>query len=38
MPQGHSITEYVWHRFGPGMYVFALAVVIFYMLFSSLRS
>jgi Na+/proline symporter len=31
MPQGHSITEYVWHRFGPGMYVFVLLVVIFYM-------
>ena len=32
MPQGHSITEYALHRFGPIMYYFTLAVVIFYML------
>ncbi len=32
MPQGHSITEYVRHRFGPGVYYFVLFVVIFYML------
>ncbi len=31
MPQGHSVTEFVWHRFGPGMYYFTIAVVIFYM-------
>jgi Na+/proline symporter len=31
MPQGHSITEYVWHRFGPAMYLFALGVMVFYM-------
>lgn len=31
MPQGHSLTEYVWHRYGPAMYAFALAVVFFYM-------
>ena len=32
MPQGHSITEYALHRFGPVMYYFTLAVVVFYML------
>ena len=32
MPQGHSITEYVWHRFGPLVYYLTLSVVIFYML------
>ena len=32
MPHGHSITEYAWHRFGPVMYYFTLAVVVFYML------
>lgn len=32
MPSGHSITEYTLHRFGPVMYYFTLAVVIFYML------
>ena len=32
MPEGHSLTEYVWHRFGPVMYVFILCVVVFYML------
>ena len=32
MPRGHSITEYTLHRFGPVMYYFTLAVVIFYML------
>ena len=31
MPDGHSLTEYVWHRFGPAMYVFALVVILFYM-------
>ena len=31
MPDGHSLTEYVWHRFGPAMYVFALIVILFYM-------
>jgi Na+/proline symporter len=31
MPQGHSITEYVWHRFGRGMYFFILLVMVFYM-------
>ena len=31
MPQGHSVTEYAWHRFGKAMYVFVLAVMLFYM-------
>ena len=31
MPQGHSITEYAWHRFGKAMYVFVLLVMVFYM-------
>ena len=31
MPEGHSITEFVWHRFGPTMYYFTMMVVIFYM-------
>ena len=31
MPQGHSLTEYVWHRYGQGLYVFTIGVVIFYM-------
>ena len=31
MPEGHSLTEYVWHRYGPKMYVFSLAVIVFYM-------
>ncbi len=31
MPEGHSITEFVWHRFGPTMYYFTMIVVIFYM-------
>ena len=32
MPRGHSVTEYVRHRFGPVVYYFILFVVIFYML------
>ncbi len=31
MPEGHSLTEYVWYRFGRGMYAFSLGVVVFYM-------
>ena len=31
MPEGHSVTEFVWHRFGPVMYYFTIGVVIFYM-------
>ena len=31
MPQGHSLTEYVWHRFGAGMYSFTVVISIFYM-------
>ena len=31
MPQGHTLTEYVWHRYGRGMYLFTLVVILFYM-------
>jgi len=31
MPQGHSLTEYVWHRYGRYMYLFVLVVIVFYM-------
>ena len=31
MPEGHSLTEYIWYRFGRYMYVFSLAVIVFYM-------
>ena len=31
MPEGHSVTEFVWHRYGAPMYFFTIAVVIFYM-------
>ena len=31
MPDGHSLTEYVWHRYGSAMYVFTLVVILFYM-------
>ena len=31
MPDGHSVTEFVWHRYGAPMYFFTIAVVIFYM-------
>lgn len=31
MPQGHSLTEYIWHRYGPYMYAFGLVVIVFYM-------
>ncbi len=31
MPEGHSLTEFVWYRYGPAMYVFTLGVIIFYM-------
>ena len=31
MPDGHSLTEYVWYRYGPAMYAFTLVVIIFYM-------
>ena len=31
MPDGHSLTEYVAHRYGPAMHMFALAVIVFYM-------
>ncbi len=31
MPAGHSIAEYVFHRFGSGMYLLALVITAFYM-------
>jgi len=31
IPEGHTLTEYVWHRYGWGMYVFTLLVMLFYM-------
>lgn len=31
MPKGHTLTEYVLHRFGKGMYVFVLVIMLFYM-------
>lgn len=31
MPEGHTLTEYVFHRYGRGMYVFTLLVMLFYM-------
>ncbi|MGI8910858.1 MAG: sodium:solute symporter family transporter [Rubrobacteraceae bacterium] len=31
MPEGHTLTEYVWHRYGRGMYLFTLLVMLFYM-------
>ncbi len=31
MPQGHSLTEYVWYRYGKGLYFITIAVTIFYM-------
>ncbi len=30
MPQGHTLTEYVWHCYGRNMYLFTLAVILFY--------
>ncbi len=31
MPEGHSLTEYVWYRYGRGTYALALGVMVFYM-------
>jgi Na+/proline symporter len=31
IPQGHTLTEFVWHRYGRGMYAFTLLVMVFYM-------
>ena len=31
MPEGHSLTEFVYYRYGRYMYVFVLAVLLFYM-------
>lgn len=31
MPEGHSLTEFVWHRYGSAMHLFVLAIIVFYM-------
>jgi Na+/proline symporter len=31
MPQGHSMNEYVLHRFGNAMYLLTLSIIVFYM-------
>ena len=31
MPEGHSLTEFVWHRYGRAMYGFAVAIIVLYM-------
>ena len=31
MPDGHSLTEFVWYRYGRYVYVFTLGVIVFYM-------
>lgn len=31
LPAGHGLTEYVWHRYGRGMYLFTLLAMVFYM-------
>lgn len=31
MPSGHTLTEFVWYRYGYGMYIFTLLVMLFYM-------
>jgi Na+/proline symporter len=31
MPAGHSLTEYVWHRYGRAAYALTLSVMLFYM-------
>lgn len=31
MPEGHTLTEYVWHRFGLGMYLLTVTIMLFYM-------
>ncbi len=31
MPNGHSLTEFVWHRYGRGMFLAVLAIVVLYM-------
>jgi Na+/proline symporter len=31
MPDGHSLTEYLWHRFGRPIYVLTLVAMLFYM-------
>ena len=34
LPQGHSLTEYVYARYGSWMYVYALLIAVFYMFIS----
>lgn len=34
VPKGHTLTEFVLHRYGPAMYRLALAIIIFYMFIS----
>lgn len=31
MPEGHSLTEFLWHRYGRGVHVLTLLVMLFYM-------
>jgi Na+/proline symporter len=31
MPEGHSLTEFLWHRYGRGVYVLTLLIMLFYM-------
>ncbi|MQF69514.1 Na+/proline symporter [SAR202 cluster bacterium AD-804-J14_MRT_500m] len=31
MPEGHSLTEFVWHRYGSTMHLFVLIIIVFYM-------
>ncbi|MDR7485555.1 MAG: sodium:solute symporter [Armatimonadota bacterium] len=31
VPGAHSLTEYLWWRYGPGMYALGLTIVVFYM-------
>ena len=31
MPDGHSLTEFVWYRYGRYVYLFTLGVIVFYM-------
>ena len=31
MPEGHSLTEFVWHRYGQPIYLVALVAMLFYM-------
>jgi Na+/proline symporter len=31
MPNGHSLTEFIWFRYGRAMYAFSLLIIVFYM-------